>query len=246
MRSGAELDAAWVLHRRSWRDTSLLVELLTAGYGRVGAVARGARAPRSRWRGVLEPFQAVFVDWRGRGELVTLSVAEPAPGSASLRGTRLAAGFYLSELCLRLLARMDPVPEIHAAYGAALQALSSATEPEDAALRRFERDLLAALGYGLLLETTADGDTLVKRDRQYRYELELGPRPDEGQGGVSISGAALLALARDEPATPAERAEQQRLTGAALRLYLGPRPLQSRALYSSLRRCGHDLQEDPA
>ncbi|HNG48185.1 MAG TPA: recombination protein O N-terminal domain-containing protein, partial [Plasticicumulans sp.] len=51
------LEPAWVLHTRPYRDTSLLLELLTLTRGRVGAVARGARGPRSRSRGWLRPGQ---------------------------------------------------------------------------------------------------------------------------------------------------------------------------------------------
>ncbi|MFZ1294720.1 MAG: recombination protein O N-terminal domain-containing protein, partial [Pseudomonadales bacterium] len=34
---------AFVLHRRAYRESSLLLDLLTRDFGRVGAVVRGAR-----------------------------------------------------------------------------------------------------------------------------------------------------------------------------------------------------------
>ena len=43
------LEPAWVLHRYPYRDSSLLIEVFSHEYGRVGLVARGARSPKSRW-----------------------------------------------------------------------------------------------------------------------------------------------------------------------------------------------------
>ena len=228
---------AWVIHRRPFRDTSLLLELLTRDHGRIGAVARGARGQRSRWRGVLEPFQPVLVDWRGRGELATLVFAEPGGRPLRFAGTRLAGAFYVSELTLRLLQREDPAPEVFDAYAGAVAALADPTGSEDVPLRLFEKRLLDALGYGLLLDATADTGEAVVPEACYRYELEHGPILSSADGsGLVVSGATLLALAREEFEAREQRSEAQRLMRAALRLYIGDRPLQSRSLYLSLRR----------
>ena len=61
--------AAFVLHAYPYRETSLIVEALTAEYGRVAMVARGAKRPRSELRGVLQGFQPLLVTWSGSGEL---------------------------------------------------------------------------------------------------------------------------------------------------------------------------------
>ena len=37
---------AFVLHTRAWRETSLLVEVLTYEHGRVGLIARGVHGPK--------------------------------------------------------------------------------------------------------------------------------------------------------------------------------------------------------
>ncbi|MGN0862993.1 MAG: recombination protein O N-terminal domain-containing protein, partial [Stenotrophomonas koreensis] len=38
---------AFVLHTRPWRETSLLVEVLTARHGRLGLIARGLASARA-------------------------------------------------------------------------------------------------------------------------------------------------------------------------------------------------------
>ena len=72
------LDAqpAFVLHGYPFKETSLVVELFTRDFGRIGVVARGARRPKSSLRGVLLAFQPLLVSWSGKGELYTLLGAE--------------------------------------------------------------------------------------------------------------------------------------------------------------------------
>ncbi|MGH8153541.1 MAG: DNA repair protein RecO, partial [Rhodanobacteraceae bacterium] len=86
---------AYILHARAWRETSLLLEAFTRDFGRVGLLARGVRGPRARLpRSVLEPMQALRLGWSGRGELSTLTAAEPEGNARVLRGDRLLAALY--------------------------------------------------------------------------------------------------------------------------------------------------------
>src|SRR3546814_5431884 len=41
-----DAEPAYVLHARAWRETSLLLELLTEHHGRIGLVARGVQGPK--------------------------------------------------------------------------------------------------------------------------------------------------------------------------------------------------------
>ena len=89
-------EPAFVLHTYAYRETSVIVEALTATYGRVALVARGVRRPRSELRGVLQAFQPLMLSWTGGGELKTLVKADwcgglPLVGVGQQRGrTRLS------------------------------------------------------------------------------------------------------------------------------------------------------------
>ena len=39
----SEPQPAWILHAQAYRETSLLLEVLTPGVGRIGVIARGVR-----------------------------------------------------------------------------------------------------------------------------------------------------------------------------------------------------------
>jgi len=113
---------AFVLHSYAWRETSLIVEMLSRDFGRVALVARGAKRPTSQFRGILMPFSPLALSWSGRAELKTLVRAEWQGGLAPLRGDGLLAAFYLNELLVRLLPRADAHPGLFASYVQALAA----------------------------------------------------------------------------------------------------------------------------
>lgn len=233
----SELVPAYVLHRYPYRDTSLIVELLSLSHGRLGVVARGARAPKSRWRGLLEPFQPVLADWRGRGDLLTLTGLEAAGKRLSLPGVRLASAFYCSELVLRLTRRHDPVPAVFSAFSSVLDQLAGG-QPEWSSLRLFEKRLLEASGYGLQLAVTADDASPISAERDYRYLEDTGPMPlaSTPGPGITISGRALRALAEEQLDDDSLNPELQRLLRQLLKPHLGDKPLESRGMYKALSR----------
>jgi len=232
-----ELEPAWVLHHRPFRDSSEIVELFTREHGRVAAVARGSRRPGRR-RQSLEPFRPMLVSCRGSGELQTLTAAEPRGPSLRATGQRLLSMFYLNELLLRLLQKHDAHPETFADYERALAQLG-AGKPEAAVLRVFEKRLLNAMGYGLNLVADTEGRPLAP-DAMYRYVPELGPVPlnDDRDQGLLVRGRSLLALAAEQLEDEQTLRELRRVLQQTLDLYLGGRPLKSREVLKAMRAGG--------
>ena len=232
-------EPAYVLHARPWRETSLLVEVLCAEHGRLGLVARGIRGPkRQALRAALQPLQHLRLDAVLRGELARLDAAEAIDAAPRLQGEAVLAGFYANELVLRLAPRQDPQPALYAVYGE-LRARLGGGEPLAWTLRRFERDLLEALGVGLDYACEGDGDPL---DPAARYRLDPGHGPVRvhgergGERSRSATGRALLALA-DDVAPPAEDlGGLRRALREVLEAHLGGRPLASWQLMGELGR----------
>ena len=215
-----EQQPAYILHARAYRETSLLLEVFTRDHGRVGLVARGMRRERSRLpRGLLQPLQPLLLDWVAKGDLGTLVGADPASAPFTLVGEHLLAAMYVNELVLRLSGRGDAHARAFAAYADCLARLADG--PAAWTLRRFERDFLADLGYGLLLDAGADG-TSVSEDGMYAYDVESGPTPPvRDEWRPSVDGAALLALADDRMPDPRQLAQLRRMMRHVLRHHLG-------------------------
>ncbi|NID14293.1 DNA repair protein RecO [Luteibacter yeojuensis] len=216
-----EQQPAFVLHARPYRETSLLVECLTRDHGRIGVVARGVRKERARLqRAQLEPFQRVDLDLLMRGELATLRTAEPAGAVLRLTGDAGLAGLYLNELVVRLTGRQDPNPGLFACYERTLRRMSGG-EPLAWTLRRFERDMLDALGYALQLDVGAlDGEPLDP-GATYFYDPESGVVPGRPGDPRAIRGGDLLALAEDRPPDTAGLASLRRMMRQVIAFHLG-------------------------
>lgn len=226
-------EPAYLLLRRPYRDSSLLLEALTAAHGRVGLVARGARA--SRRGSSPQLLQRYLLAWQRRGELGTLTGADPQGAPWLLGGERVVWVWYANELLLRALARDDPHPDIFVAYVALLEALAGA-DAEDAAqtaLRRFEWALLGGLGY-----RPSPGEPLEPEGR-YDYDLQRGVTPS---ADGAFSGAALEAALRGILDTAPARAAARALFTAHLPELIGDRPLQTPAMLRRLRT----FKKDPS
>ena len=237
MRYAAE--PAFVLHARPWRETSLLVEVLSAEHGRIGLVARGVQGPKKHvLRAALQPLQSIRFDAVQRGELAQLTSAEAVDAAPLLHGDAAMAAFYVNELCLRLAPRHDPQADLHAAYARVRECLREG-EPLAWTLRRFERDLLEALGFGFDFASDGDGAPIDPAAR-YRLDPEQGPlrvlSERTGERRESATGQGLLALAEDAK-PPAEDIASLRLPLRAVLLHhLGGRGLKSWEMLGELGR----------
>ena len=232
-------EPAFVLHARAWRETSLLVEVLSAEHGRLGLVARGVQGPKRHvLRAALQPLQSIRFDGVQRGELAQLTAAEAVDAAPLLHGDAAMAAFYVNELCLRLAPRHDPQEALHAAYARVRERLR-ACESLAWTLRRFERDALQALGSGFDYAGDGDGAPLDPAAR-YRLEAEHGARRVRGERvgarGDSATGRALLALGEDLMPN-AEDLASLRLPLRAMILHeLGGRGLKSWEMLGELGR----------
>lgn len=230
-------EPAFVLHARPWRETSLLVEVLGAEHGRIGLVARGVQGGPKRhpMRAALQPLQHIRLDAVQRGELAQLRAAEALDAAPVLGGDAALAGFYLNELTLRLAPRLDPAPELYAAYAQARERLGEGNAVAWT-MRRFERDLLDALGFGLALDQDGDGQPIDPAAR-YVLEAEHGPRRSRSANREgTATGAALLALAEDAQPAQADLASLRLPLRAVLLHHLGGRGLKSWEVLGDLGR----------
>lgn len=228
-----EQQPAYVLHARAYRESSLLLELLSRDHGRTALVARGARGPKSRWRNMLQPFRPLLVGWTARGELGTLTAAEQIAAPPGLHGEALYCGLYLNELLIRLLHRGDPHPEVFERYRAVLAELAS-RQPVQPLLRVFEKHLLDAVGYGLGLEHEFGSGTPIDDDCWYDYRPDRGAvrvvAPAPGEGTSLVSGAALRAL-REENFDAESLRQLRGMMRRVFHYHFGDKPLRSAALF---------------
>jgi DNA repair protein RecO (recombination protein O) len=220
MTINVELCHAFVLHSRPYREKSRLVELWTLEHGRMSAVMRQQVPPL---------FQPCLVAWRGKNALKTISHCENAGLPLMLIGDACFAGFYLNELLVRLLALEEPQIELFALYTETLARLNQQALLEPT-LRRFERQLLAVLGYAFNFHYDVTGQSIDAR-QCYLYFPERGFVLADEQTPESWSGHVLLAIAQEDFSQANTRQAAKLILRRALAQQLGTKPLKSRELW---------------
>jgi len=227
------------LHSTPYRETSLVVDLFTREHGRIAAVAKGAKRPRSSLRAVLLQFQPLLVSYTGQRELRTLTGVEWTGGLAAPQGDALLCAFYLNELLMRLLPREDPHPPLFDAYAEALARLAEGAALDET-LRRFEWQLLREIGYAPDLERDAAGRPIEAQQR-YRWSPADGfvaqqARPEGRGDDAAVSGATLNDLAQGRFASATGRQQAKYLTRAILSHHLDGAPLNTRQILIDLQK----------
>lgn len=214
---------AYVLHTRPYRESAVLCELFSREQGRLSAIAHGARGARRR--NAMPAFVALQVELAGRREPQTVRRVETLD-ARWLEGEGLAAGIYLNELLLRVLPAHDAHEPLFDAYAEVVAMLPTAGGELAPTLRRFERALLAELGYALRCDCDADGIS-IDRTGCYRWEPGNGFVADPDG---DYPGATLERIECDDFTEPTTRRLARRLFSAALAAVLDGRPLRSRML----------------
>jgi DNA repair protein RecO (recombination protein O) len=228
-------EPAFLLHRRPYTESSVLIDLFSRHHGRMVLIAKGARKLKSRWRGSLLPFQSLIAAWSGRGEVKTVTGIEGVGPSCVLRGKALYCGYYMNELVLRLLHRFDPHEDVFDNYANALARLST-EEDQERVLRIFEKQLLRDLGYGMHLVRDADRGNPIDPGERYRYRPDAGPLQysETDHHGVPVHGATLLALEEEVEFDERTRRESKRLIRSVLDYHLDGQTLRTRIVYGQM------------
>jgi len=224
----------FVLHSYPYKETSLIVDVFSRDYGRVALVAKGAKRPHSKLRGVLQTFQPLSVSWSGRAEVRTLTAAEWVGGLLPLEKSALLCGFYLNELLVKLLARDDPHAALFDHYVAAINQLAH-DESAPIVLRKFERALLKETGVATDFSVCTSTSQAVDPQQTYVVDPESGPRiARAADRWPSVSGKTLLDMERQDYADPVTQSQSKQLMRFLLAHHLGGMQLNTRQILIDL------------
>jgi DNA repair protein RecO (recombination protein O) len=215
-----------ILHTRPYRESSLLVNVLTQQHGRIAAVAKGVR--RRNKGNELQPFNQVSINWSGRSSLVTLTAYEGIT-HPWFKGDQMAAAFYVVELVTRLLGENEAVPRVFAATAWVLESLELGDPSVAVVLRSFEKLFLEELGYGVDFSCDADSGAAVNADSRYALVMERG-FVAATESAETFLGADLLAIAQDDYRQASALRAAKLIFRRMLAVQLGSKPLASRGL----------------
>jgi DNA repair protein RecO (recombination protein O) len=225
---------AFVLHSYPYKETSLIVDVFSRDHGRIALVAKGAKRPHSKLRGVLQTFQPLSLSWSGKAEVRTLTSAEWLGGLLPLEKAALLCGFYLNELLIKFVARDDPHRALFDHY---VEALNRLAHEETAAivLRRFELALLKETGFAGDIGVDAQNRQPVAPEAWYVVDPERGPQPAKvADTSPRVLGKTLLDMQRGDYSDAATQTQSKFLMRFLLAHHLGGAPLNTRQILLDL------------
>jgi DNA repair protein RecO (recombination protein O) len=166
----SEKSEAIVLRAVPWSETSLVVTLWTKDFGKVSAIAKGARRIRSPFESALDLLahsSVVFIVKSGDVlDLLTEAKLIRRFRSGQQQLLNLYAGFYVAELLLRLTEENFAIPELFCYARNTLESLDTRDDVGELVLR-FELHMLRLLGHAPLLDACAGcGDVLSTSDNR--------------------------------------------------------------------------------
>ena len=184
----SNLQKAYVIHSRPYKETSLIVTFLTEKKGKISAVAKGAKRKNSRLSGNLEPFQCLNIDYRGKSDLESLVLAEPNEAFEDFFSSEnLYSAFYVNELINYLVAQADESMEIFDLYKKCISNLKRNNQIEKI-LRDFELNILSTLGYEINFLSDYDSNEPIMNGLRYKYSPQSGfSKSEQGYDGKILN-----------------------------------------------------------
>ena len=222
-----DLTPAFLIHRRTFKESSLLLDFFTRDYGKIRLVGRGLRASKTN----IQMFQQLNISFSGRTQLKTLSAWEMHDTPRMLTAEVLILGMYVNELIARLLHENDAHIRLFEAYQQLICQIVTLNElNRHWLLRLFENSLLAELGYAL--DFSADvGQIAIDNNSFYEYQPQSG-FSKSATGKISGNLLTQLSLGElDNMPNLAQLKVCRNLNRQRLGALLGDKPLKSRSLF---------------
>ncbi len=212
----------FVLHQKHFSDSRYWVDLIAQNHGRVGTLWRKTKKSPN-----LIPFTPYHAIWEPRGQHRILSCCEPLGAPIALSGNALFCGFYINELCERLLLLDDQSPIPFSIYEQTLLGLQ-AGEQLERPLRYFEWQLICYLGFEFSFTQEGFSGAPIQANLMYQFNPRVGfERAARNATSATFRGESLLAIGDGETEGDSARI-LKRVFRQALQHKLGSRPLKSR------------------
>jgi DNA repair protein RecO (recombination protein O) len=225
-------DNCFLLHQRSYGETSIIADVFTQKSGKISFIAKGAKKPKSKFFGYLVPFQKLKITFSGRSELKTLTSIDRDLASNSSTFSKVSYSLlYINELLMKLLPKDAKHEELFVLYDEFLKKINKNYNLE-ISLRHFELDLLDMLGYGFDYDSEIDSNEPIEAELSYVFVSERGFRKSNSS---SFKGKDILSIKKRKlEDVPLKYLKE--ITTKAIGICLEGKDLASRKIFKSIKK----------
>ena len=225
-------DNCFLLHQRSYGETSIIADVFTQKSGKISFIAKGAKKPKSKFFGYLVPFQKLKITFSGRSELKTLTSIDRDLASNSSTFSKVSYSLlYINELLMKLLPKDAKHEELFVLYDEFLKKINKNYNLE-ISLRHFELDLLDMLGYGFDYDSEIDSNEPIEAESSYVFVSQRGFRKSNSS---SFKGKDILSIKKRKlEDVPLKYVKE--ITTKAISICLEGKDLTSRKIFKSIKK----------
>ena len=225
-------DNCFLLHQRSYGETSIIADVFTQKSGKISFIAKGAKKPKSKFFGYLVPFQKLKITYSGRSELKTLTSIDRDLASNSNTFSKVSYSLlYINELLMKLLPKDAKHEELFVLYDEFLKKINKNNNLE-ISLRHFELDLLDMLGYGFDYDSEIDSNEPIEAELSYVFVSERGFRKSNNS---SFKGQDIMNIKKRRlEDVPLKYLKE--ITTKAIGICLEGKDLASRKIFKSIKK----------
>ena len=225
-------DNCFLLHQRSYGETSIIADVFTQKSGKISFIAKGAKKPKSKFFGYLVPFQKLKITFSGRSELKTLTSIDRDLANNSNTFSKVSYSLlYINELLMKLLPKDAKHEELFVLYDEFLKKINKNNNLE-ISLRHFELDLLDMLGYGFDYDSEIDSNDPIEAELSYVFVSERGFRKSNNS---SFKGQDIMNIKKRRlEDVPLKYLKE--ITTKAIGICLEGKDLASRKIFKSIKK----------
>ena len=227
MKSNYKESDAFLLHATKFKETSLLCVFFSKEFGKVSAIAKGARSKKSKFQALTVPGAIFKIAFSGKNELKTLTSCESLE-TLDIKRNNFKIYLYLNEIILKLLESYEPMPEV---YENILQIFKFLDENDkysvELKLRHFEYNLISELGYGFNIDRDIEGEDI---DSKSYYSFNPQSGFIKSKMGQKILGLHLINFLNNNFSDTETRFSLKMIMRAAIENVL-EKPISSREVF---------------
>jgi len=230
--SQSDYDECFLLHQRSYGETSIIAEVFTKKNGRMSIIAKGAKKPKSKFFGYLVPFNKLSITYSGKSELKTLTSIDRNLARSKNTLTKTSYSLlYINELLIKLLPKDAKQVDLFDLYEIFLSKISC-NEDLEIALRHFELDLLDMLGYGFDYDLDIDKNVSIDPNISYSFVAEKGFRKSDNS---TFFGKDIINI-KNRRLDKVSKKHLKQITTEAISACLDGKDLTSRQIFKKIRQ----------
>ncbi|MBH44373.1 MAG: DNA repair protein RecO [Gammaproteobacteria bacterium] len=164
------LENSFIIHSRSYGETSMIYQLLTRNKGLMSVLGKGIKSKKGYTN--LKPFRELKVSYIPKERLSLMTNYEITNDYKNIKNSSYLAGIYFNELIYKFIPHHEPLQNIFSLYKDQMIYMAETTDSIDLIFFNFEVLFLKEIGYEITFGNI--NKNLINNNKNYFYDYEFG------------------------------------------------------------------------